>query len=128
MSRKGYHVPCTMFLSSYRIASGILSEIMRNTVGTQANRWVFHSCFQVLQNFYKWISMTETQNNCSLFLKLEILRWKKKTTCLARLSKYKFSLFAPLLRQHLNPVLCFYWLDFKPISRCIFFGLYVHLP
>ena len=95
---------------------------MRNAVGTRAAGECFHSFFEFSQTF----TSVGTWRTCFLFRLENTATKKKKTTCLLRSSKCKFSLFMPSLCQQLVLVLCFYRVietNFKPISVRICFGL-----
>ena len=66
--------------------------------------------FRVLPNFHEcFYNSIGTRRTCFLFLLENTVTRKRKSTCLLRSSKCKFSLFAQSLRQQLVLVLCFYW-------------------
>jgi len=115
--RNRKHVPCFFRVIETRV------KVWKNenAVGTRAVRVLpnFHSCFY---------NSIETRRTCFLFLLENTATQKRKSTCLLRSSKCKFSLLALYLRQQLVLVLCFNRVilkpGFKPISARICFGLF----
>ena len=68
---------------------------------------MFPQLFRVLVNFNECFSNSiKTRSTCFLFLLENTVTRKGKTTCSLWLSKCKFSLLAPSLRQKRTLVLC----------------------
>ena len=83
-------------------------EVWKNEkcFGDKSRRRVFPQLFRVLPNFHEcFYNSIETRRTCFLFLLENTATRKRKTTCFW-LSKCKFSLLAPLLRQQHMLILC----------------------
>ena len=74
---------------------------------TGRTRNAVSTAFRVLPNFHKcFYNLIETRSTCFQFLLENTATRKRKTTCYLWLSKCKFSLLTPSLRQQLMLVLC----------------------
>ena len=90
------HVPCFYRVIQTRV------EIWENEkcCGNTSRRRVFPQLFRVLPNFHECLyNSIETRSTCLLFLLENTTTRKRKKTCKLSLSKFKFSLLAPSLRQ-----------------------------
>ena len=77
--------------------------------GNTSRRQLFPQLFWVLPNFHEcFYNSIETRKTFFLFLLENTTTKKRKTACLLRSSKCKFSLLTPSLRQQLELVLCFH--------------------
>ena len=97
------HAPCFYWVIETRV------EVWENEkcCGNTGHRQVFPQLSRVLPNFHQcFYNSIETQSTCYLFFVENTAARKRKTTCLFWLSKCKFSLLAPSLRQQLVQVLC----------------------